>query len=389
VDVLYSAAHADFPDSEPLGGGKAVADYLIRRWRQDRPFPLRILSPRTLGLSTPKPLTELSELEYARFCRQFEKRTTEGILGHDPRSSIVLSNDVSEGPDFAALGARGYRLVTIFHVDVVDYFTRMYLKGVLPPHVLTKLHRFGLLPDVLRLVFQKQYDCVRHSLRLVVPSAPMRATIRRCYPSCPEEKIEVLPWGNIAPAVDTQELPALDVDPDEFVLLTLSRLSPEKGIERLLRSLRHVQTNRGRVSVFICGAPAFMRGHAYARKLRRAARGIDRFRIVFTGHVTDPMKAALLRRADVFVSPSLHESYGLAIAEAEAAGCRILSHPHYGARGTVVNCADCRLLADAISTLIAAGRTERRPIGFADAARELAGLLQSLAGSPAPGDQTG
>jgi len=41
-EVLYSAAHAGFPDSEPLGGGKAVADYLIREWRKSEPFELTV-----------------------------------------------------------------------------------------------------------------------------------------------------------------------------------------------------------------------------------------------------------------------------------------------------------------------------------------------------------
>ena len=49
-EVLYSAAHADFPDSEPLGGRKAVADYLIREWRGRNPFPLAVLSPKSVGL---------------------------------------------------------------------------------------------------------------------------------------------------------------------------------------------------------------------------------------------------------------------------------------------------------------------------------------------------
>lgn len=48
--VVYSAAHAEFPDTEPLGGGKAVADYLIREWRERAPFALTMLSPRSLGM---------------------------------------------------------------------------------------------------------------------------------------------------------------------------------------------------------------------------------------------------------------------------------------------------------------------------------------------------
>ena len=130
-EVLYSAAHAEFPDTEPLGGAKAVADYLIREWRKSAPFALVVLSPKSLGVGraarpavAPYHLTDLSELQYARFCREFERAATKEILKRDPQRCVVLSNDISEGPDFAALGERGYRIVTIFHVDVVEYFTR-------------------------------------------------------------------------------------------------------------------------------------------------------------------------------------------------------------------------------------------------------------------------
>ncbi len=415
MEVIYSAAHAEFPDSEPLGGGKAVADYLIREWQNRQPFALRVLSPRGLrGVAavlrtaeeghgaerrfTEAPLHQMSELQYARFCREFERTVTARILEHASASCVVLSNDVSEGPDFRVLGEHGYRIVTIFHVDVVEYFTRFYLRGWLKPQTAARWLDQPWMPDVLRLVFEKQRECVRHSARIVVPSSPMKEMILRCYPWCEPGKIAVLPWGNVAemgkwkdgrlegwrnagPGIENQtdrplfqssSLPVFQAD--EFVIMTLSRLSPEKGIERLLRALPLV---RGKCRVLICGAPAYMKGRRYERKLRRMANG----RVEFLGHVTGQRKAALLQRADLFVSPSLHESYGLAIAEAEAAGCRIISHNHYGASGTVVDCGDRRALADAINRMIAAGRTrkEPRPVSSSTAAEKLAELLVSLA----------
>ena len=173
----------------------------------------------------------------------------------------------------------------------------------------------------------------------------MKDVIQRCYPDCPADKITVLPWGNLAPRVDA---PAIETP--EVVVLTLSRLSPEKGIERLLAALPHVT---GNVRVWICGAAAYMKGRRYEAKLRRLADG----RVEFLGHVTGARKAAVLQRADIFVSPSRHESYGLTIEEARAAGCRVVSHGHYGAAGTVVDCGAPRELARVLNEMIAAGRT--------------------------------
>ncbi|MGD1019477.1 MAG: glycosyltransferase family 4 protein [Verrucomicrobiia bacterium] len=392
-EVLYSAAHAEFPDTEPLGGGKAVADYLIREWREHQPFSLTVLSPRSLGLldkthpcpsqegkttgySPPpeglgvglfhshKSLAELSELEYARFCREFERAATAEILKRDPRQCVVLSNDISEGPDFGTLGERGYCIVTIFHVDVVEYFTRFYLRGLVCPETAARFRWFGVMPDVLRLVFEKQYQCVRQSARIVVPSPPMKEMILRCYPWCPTEKIVVLPWGDVSARDAAGPVPETfgTSDPiadDEVVIMTLSRLSPEKGIERLLAALPHVDAHGKRLRIFICGGAAYMKGRAYERKLRRLAESVTTPRVEFTGHVVGAEKAALLQRADIFVSPSRHESYGLTIAEALAAGCRVISHNHYGAEGKIVDCSDPRAFGQVLGDMIGQGRTRK------------------------------
>jgi len=288
-------------------------------------------------------------------------------------------------------------------VDVVEYFTRFYLRGWIRPETATRFRWFGVMPDVLRLVFEKQFHCVQHSARIVVPSAPMTETILRCYPFCPAEKIVVLPWGNVASptsavaavydrrasiAQSDSALPSVglragaerryEIADDDIVIITLSRLSPEKGIERLLAALPHVNTHGKTVRVFICGAAAYMKGRAYERKLRRLATKVNTARVEFTGHIIGPQKAALLQRADIFVSPSHHESYGLTIAEALAAGCRVVSHNHYGAEGEVVDCSDPEALGAVLSAMIASGRTQKREVGkpvLSHAAEKLAEIL--------------
>lgn len=380
-EVLYSAAHAEFPDTEPLGGGKAVADYLIREWRGHQLFSLTVLSPKSVGLRLPKPLAQLSELQYARFCREFEQAATAELLKHDPQQCVVLSNDISEGPDFDALGKRAYRIVTIFHVDVVEYFTRFYLRGLIRPETAARFRWFGVMPDVLRLVFEKQYQCVQYSTRIVVPSTPMKEMILRCYPSCAAEKIVVLPWGDISARDAAGPVVApYQVSDDEIVVITLSRLSPEKGIERLLAALPCVDAREKKIRVFICGGAAYMKGRAYERRLRRLAEKVSTARIEFTGHVVGAEKAALLRRADIFVSPSRHESYGLTIAEALAAGCQVISHSHYGAVGEVVDCANRKALGATLSSLIARGRTQKPETTPSNPSRAAAQLGEVLTG---------
>jgi glycosyltransferase involved in cell wall biosynthesis len=137
--------------------------------------------------------------------------------------------------------------------------------------------------------------------------------------------------------------------------------------------------------VFICGGPAYMKGRAYEQKLRRLAARITTARAEFTGHVTGAQKTAFLQRADIFVSPSKHESYGLTIAEALAAECRVVSHHHYGAEGEVVDCADPKALANALGKLIATGRTTKTGKAGREsppAAEKMATLLSAIAEFP-------
>ena len=116
--ILYAAAHGGFREAVPLGGGAAICDQLVDEWTQAKPFEFRLIRPEVQA----RDIVKFSEREYAKFSRQFERKATEKILKHDPKTTAVLVNDVSEGPDFKAL--RDYRLYTIYRVDVVAYEAR-------------------------------------------------------------------------------------------------------------------------------------------------------------------------------------------------------------------------------------------------------------------------
>ena len=119
--ILYTAAHGGFAfEAVPLGGGAAVFEHLVEEWSRTKPFELKTITPAILGKSAPSggDLVKFGESAYARFCREFERAATEEILRHDPADTVVLANDVSEGPDFAALGTRGYRVFKIGRAHV-------------------------------------------------------------------------------------------------------------------------------------------------------------------------------------------------------------------------------------------------------------------------------
>src|SRR2546423_818459 len=125
MKVIFVAAHLGFPmDRTPLGGGAMVALRLARQWAKDGRDVVLLGAgpvPPTAGLPYERlpgadeaadRLVSLSELEYASFCRRFEKATTDWILSRREEfptsSTVVLVNDISEGPNLTALTAAGY-----------------------------------------------------------------------------------------------------------------------------------------------------------------------------------------------------------------------------------------------------------------------------------------
>ena len=81
-----------------------------------------------------------------------------------------------------------------------------------------------------------------------------------------------------------------------------------------------------------------MNGQRYARRLQRAAARLARVDVRFVGYAsTQPApgqasKWELLAAADVFVSTSGYEAYGLGLAQALASGTPVLASAHAGAR---------------------------------------------------------
>jgi glycosyltransferase involved in cell wall biosynthesis len=326
VKILYTAAHGGFAaERVPLGGGAAVFEMLRRAWPD--------VAPIVPSAVTGRELVSFSEWEYAAFCRRFEAESTAAILRNEAKDCVVLVNDISEGPDFARLAAAGYRVFVIFHVDVVAYVAAIYGRGWVAPERLVRWHerweRF--CPDVLQLVFQKQRDCVRHATACLVPSPAMREVIHRCYG--PQVRVEVLPWGTPSTVYTSARRPA----EKKLTLLTLSRISPEKNQHVLLEALLawEQQGLLPSMRLRICGQPAFMRGQAYFEKLKALADQLRQVEVEFPGHVTGQAKADQFAEADLYVFPSSHESYGLTLMEAFAAGLPALTLDHAGARGVM------------------------------------------------------
>jgi len=107
-------------------------------------------------------------------------------------------------------------------------------------------------------------------------------------------------------------------------LLFLSRLHEKKNIPLLLQALAGDGPSQRGVELTIAGDgdPRFR------AELERLTGELElRDRVRFVGHVDGVAKDAMFAECDCFVLPSAHENFGLAVAEALAAGVPVIITP--------------------------------------------------------------
>lgn len=111
------------------------------------------------------------------------------------------------------------------------------------------------------------------------------------------------------------------------LVLFLSRLDPKKGLELLLEAYQEVRRTIPEALLVIAGAGE----PEYVSSLRQKARElVGEEDVIWTGFVEGEEKAALFAAATVFVLPSYSENFGVAAAEALAAGIPVLLSDRVG-----------------------------------------------------------
>jgi glycosyltransferase involved in cell wall biosynthesis len=174
------------------------------------------------------------------------------------------------------------------------------------------------------------------------------------------------------------------------VLLCVASLTPRKGQDVLLRALARL---RRLVWRLLLVGPA--RDAAFAGRLRRLAHDlrIDD-RVDFLGVVNPTELARIYLAVDLFMLPSHHEGYGIAVAEAGSYGLPVIASDAgaiaeavSGARHRLVLPGDVAALADALRSTLSARPTtggrwrapvDPRPRSWATAGREFIAALDDL-----------
>jgi len=231
--------------------------------------------------------------------------------------------------------------------------------------VVTTLHTVLEQPDTQQRRVLQELGSL--SSRLVVMSERGRKMLKEVY-GIPDEKIDLIPHG-------IPDLPFVDSNfyKDQFgvegkqVLLTFGLLSPNKGIENVLRALPEVVKKFPDLIYIILGAthPNLVREHgeAYRLSLERLAQdlGIKRHVSFYNRFVEFEELKAFLGVADIYVTPYLNvaQSTSGTLAYAFGSGKAVISTPYWHAhellddgRGVLVPFNDTKAMAAAILDLL-------------------------------------
>ena len=132
-------------------------------------------------------------------------------------------------------------------------------------------------------------------------------------------------------------------------LLFLSRLHEVKNVPLLLRALANATTACRPVTLTVAG-DGDPRYRGYLATVADQLGLHDR--VAFVGHVAGETKERILAEADCFVLPSAHENFGMAVAEALAAGLPAIVTPNV-ALSRAVQAAGAGVVTEATEAAIA------------------------------------
>ena len=138
-----------------------------------------------------------------------------------------------------------------------------------------------------------------------------------CVPDL-ESKCVVIRNCNDYAAIQRLSQPAAAYPQNTFNIVTVARLSPEKGIDRMLRALSVAKSEGHRVTYHVVGM-----GREYDTLKQLADTLSLSENVVFHGNQTNPYP--YIAAADLFVLPSYHEAAPMVFDEAASLGIPVLA----------------------------------------------------------------
>lgn len=181
------------------------------------------------------------------------------------------------------------------------------------------------------------------------------------------DKIKIIPLGVKLPDVSPWKYAKISHEP---AILFVGRLEKRKGIDILIQAIPYVLKKIPEANFVIIGRDSFVnedevafsgkKESSYKEKLMKLIPEGYKNKAQFLGYVAPEDLDRYYRQCDIFVAPSLYESFGFIFIEAMSygkpvVGCGVGGIPEViidGVTGVLVPPADTQALADAIIVLL-------------------------------------
>ena len=214
-----------------------------------------------------------------------------------------------------------------------SFFLPLLFRSRPIPKLVTLVHhlrieeRVGIVERLVSGLFEKVL--LNHSALIIVNSSVTETSIRRllkydipvrvCKPGC----------DTFAHLIDSGTDYEKTASGEEVRLLAVGNVIPRKGHLALVNALLSLRGLGWRLT--IVGRDD--RHTRYSRRLHAAidSGGIGE-RVIFTGSVSDGELVRLYKASDLFIFPSSHEGYGIALAEALSCGLPYVAFDSGGVR---------------------------------------------------------
>ena len=179
------------------------------------------------------------------------------------------------------------------------------------------------LPNVTSCqINQVEWHACYEAWRIIVCSSYMAAELSR-YFEVPLDKVSVIPNGvdvrpfQSCPEERVRELSSRYAPDGEKLLFFIGRITPEKGVQVLLRALPILRQTYPNVRLLVAG-----------KNSEQLQPLVDELRIgalvELLGFIDNETRNCLYRSADAAIFPSLYEPFGIVALEAMAAGCNVI-----------------------------------------------------------------
>ncbi len=202
-------------------------------------------------------------------------------------------------------GPLGYVLGKIFRIPNV---LSLHGGDIYDPSKKMSPHKSPFFSRVVRFIL----NCAD---RIVAQSSNTRDNTIRYY--APKKEIEIIPLAFHPPVLPRITRKKLGIADTDFILVTIGRLIKRKAIDVMIEAL--LEADDANIKLMIMGdgpEREYLESLVKRMKLQK--------RVTFLGFVSDQDKYNYLSTADLFISTSLHEGFGIVFMEAMHCGLPIV-----------------------------------------------------------------